>query len=413
MMQPTRQKEVTGLSVIIGLLLVLGLYFPTTASEHLSIYSVSAYLIYLALLSVLILRRHGRPSTPACIVLLSITPLLLAFTFTSGLSTLRLGALFVYGVLSVLFITNLRDVGLPHWFGRLWVTVNIINIAAGFAIVAGVQPVNDFIIAHYSTAYDELLPNMLALHKPVLTFGSHSTAAFFLYLFFWTNLQAYKLKGQKLFIIFSVCYLFLTLYVLSTSALVFTAVGLVQLAALVWSSARHKIVWATAALLVMLSSAAFWVPAINWNASLEVVKGILFDPGNGLSGRLLPGGTMYYDLQYLQQHPFSPVGTSYREGFMFGDNGPVEYMLRGSVPFLLLIYGGLFYFLRRNLILRPHAYFLFAAILLFELGITTLINLRALFLIPVFGVYLNSLAASQAQHLSRQDAGRLAGGPRP
>ena len=117
---------------------------------------------------------------------------------------------------------------------------------------------------------------------------------------------------------------------------------------------------------------------------------------------------MHYDLQYLQQHPFSPVGTSFREGLMFGDNGPVEYMLRGSVPFLVLIYGGLFCFLRRNLILRPHAYFLFAVILLFELGITTLITLRALFLIPVFSVYLNSLTASRIQYCGRQDLGSFA-----
>jgi hypothetical protein len=409
MMQPTPQKEVTGLSVIIGLLLVVGLYFPTTASAHLTVFSVSAYLICLALLSVLIFRRHGRPSARVCIALLSITPLLLVFTFTSGLSTFRLGALFVYGVLSVLFITNLRDVGLPRWFGLLWVTVNIINIAAGFAIVAGVQPVNDFIVAHYSTAYDELLPTMLALHKPVLTFGSHSTAAFFLYLFFWINLQAYKLKGQKWSMVFSVCYLFLTLCLLSVSALVFSAAGLFQLAAHVWSSMHHKLLWATAVLCAILGTAAFWNPAIDWGASVGVVKSIVQDPGNGLAGRLLPGGTMYYDLEYLRGHLFSPVGASFREGLMFGDNGPVEYMLRGSVPFLLLIYGGLFYFLRRNVILRFHAYFLFAVIALFELGITTLINLRALFLIPVFCVYLNSLAAPKGQHSSRQDAGTLAG----
>jgi hypothetical protein len=394
--------------MIICLLLVFGLYFPTTASSHLSIFSVSAYLIYLTLLSVLIFRRYGRPSAPVCIVLLSITPLLLVFTFTSGLSTFRLGALLGYGVLSVLFITNLRDVGLPHWFGRLWLAVNIINILAGFAIVVGVQPVNDFIIAHYSTAYDELLPNMLALHKPVLTFGSHSIAAFFLYLFFWINLQAYKRKGQKWLMVFSLCYLFLTLCLLSVSALVFGAAGLFQLAAHIWSSMRHKVLWATAALCLILATAAFWSPPIDWGASAGVVKSIVQDPGNGLAGRLLPGGTMYYDLQYLREHPFSPVGASFREGFVFGDDGPVEYLLRGSVPFLLLIYGGLFYFLRRNVILRSHAYFLFAAILLFELGITTLTSLRGLYLIPVFSVYLNSLTASQAQHSSRQDVGSLA-----
>jgi hypothetical protein len=386
--------------MIICLLLVFGLYFPTTASSHLSIFSVSAYLICLALLSVLIFRRHGRPSAPICIALLSITPVLLVFTFTSGLSTLRLGALLGYGVLSVLFITNVRDIKLPHWFDWLWVAVNIINILVGFAIVLGVQSVDDFIIAHYSLGYDELLPYMLELHKPVLTFGSHSIAAFFLYLFFWVNLQAYKRKGQKWLVVFSVCYLFLTLCLLSVSAVVFGAAGLFQLAAHFWSSMRHKVLWATAVLCLILATAAFWSPSMDWGASAGVVKSIIQDPDNGLSGRLLPGGTMYYDLQYLREHPFSPVGASFREGFMFGDDGPVEYLLRGSVPFLLLIYGGLFYFLWRNMISRFHAVFLFVAVVMFELGITTLVSLRALYLIPVFIVYLNSLTAPQAQHCS-------------
>src|SRR5713101_1128072 len=220
-MQPTRQNKVTHLSIVIGLLLVFGLYFPTTASQHLSIFSVSGYLICFVLLATLALRKRGHSSFPVCIVLLSITPLLLVFTFTSQLSTLRLGALLGYGVLSLLLISNLRDIGLPQWFEHMWVAVNIVNIFAGFAIVVGIQPINDFIIARYSVAYDELLPNMLALHKPVLTFGSHSTAAFFLYLFFWINLQRYKLGGQKLSLMFSVCYLFLTACLLSVSALVF------------------------------------------------------------------------------------------------------------------------------------------------------------------------------------------------
>jgi hypothetical protein len=397
MRQPTRQKELIPLSVVISLLLVVGLYFPTTASPHLTVFSVSGYLICFGLLAVLVFRRHGRPSFPVCVLLLSITPLLLMFTFTSGLSTLALGALLEYSVLSMLLITNLIDVDLPQWFGRLWLMVNIINILAGFAIVVGVQMVDDFFIAHYSTAYDELLPNMLAWHKPVLTFGSHSTAAFFLYLFFWINLERYKLAGQKLSLIFSVCCLFLIACLLSVSSVVFSAVGIFQLVTHFWSSMRHKFAWAAGSLCLILVTTAFWRSEINWSASLEVVKTIIGDPGSGLTGRLLAGGTMYYDLQYFKDHPFSPVGASFREGFVFGDDGPLEYMLRGSVPLLLLVYGGLFYFLRRNMISKFHATFFFVAIVMFELGITTLINFRAQCLIPVFVVFLNSLTRPQIQ----------------
>jgi len=399
MKQAILQKELTPLSKIIGLLLVVGLYFPTTASQHLTVFSVSGYLVCLVLLAALVLRRHGRPSFPVCVLLLSITPLLLVFTFTSGLSTLRLGALLGYGVLSVLLITNLRDVVVSQWFARLWVVVNIINILAGLAIVAGIQSVNNFLIAHYSTAYEELLSNMLAWHKPVLTFGSHSIAAFFLYLFFWVNLQAYKVKRNRLFMAFSVSYLFLMLFLLSVSALAFATVGSLQLAAHFWSATRHKLAWATVALCSVLCSllvaAVYWSPAISLNAFFDVFKEVLQNPDAGLAGRFLPGGTMAYDLQYLRHYPFSPVGTSFREGLMFGDDGPVEYMLRGSVPLLLLVYGGLFYFFRRNMISRFHAVFLFVAVVMFELGITTLINFRALCLIPVFVVFLNNLTQPQ------------------
>jgi hypothetical protein len=387
-------------SVIVGLLLFFGLYFPTTASEHLTILSVSGYLVCIALLASLVLKSRHLPSFPVCVLLLSITPLLLAFTSTSGLPTLRLGALLGYGVVSVLFTIDLRDIRLPQWFGRLWVPVSIINIATGFAIVAGVQRVNDFIIAYYSVAYDELLPNMLALHKPVLTFGSHSIAAFFLYLFFWINLQAYKVKCKWWFMTFSVCYLLLIACLLSVSAVVFFAVGSIQLATHLLSAIRHKLAWATIALCAVIATAVSWNHVFTWGSAIDVVKVIVQDPANGLSGRLLPGGTMFYDLQYLGEHPFSPVGASFREGLMFGDCGSVEYVLRGSLPLLFLMYGGLFYFLRRNLTSRFDAVFLFVAVLMFEFGITTLTNLRALYLIPVFIVYLNSLTAPQAQHCS-------------
>jgi hypothetical protein len=387
------------LSAIIGTLLILGLYYPTDIAEHLTFLSLSGYLVCLALLAALTIGRPGRPSAPVSIVLLSIVPLLLVFTGTSGLPTLRLGALAPYGLLSVLYLIDIRNILLPRWVERLWLVFNIINIVVGAAIVLGFQPVDDFIIAHYSMAYDELLPNMLAWRKPVLTFASHSLAAFFLYLFFWINLEAYKVKRQKLFMTFSVCYLFLILCLLSVSGLVLGTVGVLQLLFFVWSSIRRKFVAATV-LCIFPVLAAFVGSKIHWREPLDVAKEILQNPGNGLMGRFLPGGTMYYDIIYLKGHPFSPVGTSYRTDFMFGDCGPVEYLLRGSLPFLLLVYGGFYYFLRRNLISKWHAYFLFAAFLAFESGISTLVYFRTFYLLPVFVVYLNSLQRGPPRVLS-------------
>jgi hypothetical protein len=395
MQSDTRTKSAVASTVFV-LLLIAGMYFPSVASESFSIFSLSSFVIVLALLLVLIFRKHGHPALFWCLALLSIAPLLLLFTVTSGLATLRLGAIFQYAVLSVMLIATFRDVILPRWFGVLWDSINVVNLLGGFAIVAGFQTVNDFIVAHYSTAYDDLVMNMLSWHKPVLTFGTHSLAAFFLYLFFWLNLQGYKRKGQKRLLGFALCYIFLTACLLSVSAVVFAAVGICQLAFHFWSSIRYKFVSALAVLCVVLFVGVFWGSALNWRDSVDVVKGILQDPGAGLTGRISPGGTMYESLEYLKSHPFSPVGASIREGLVFGDDGPLEYALRGSIPLLLLVYGGLFYFLRRNLLLKSDAYFLFAAIVVFELGYTTLINIRALYLIPVFCAYLNTLTIDQS-----------------
>jgi O-antigen ligase len=372
------------------------MYFPSAASESFSVFSLSAFVIVLVLLLLLIFRKDGHPAFLRCLVLLSITPLLLFFTVTSGLATLRMGALFQYAVLSVMLIATFRDIILPRWFGLLWGLVNIINLLGGFAIVAGFQPVGDFIVVHYSTAYDELVANMVTWHKPVLTFGTHSLAAFFLYLFFWLNLQGYKRKGQKRLLVLALCYILLTACLLSISAVVFVALGICQLMFLFWSSTTYKFVTAVGILLVLLIIITVAGSAFRWRDSVDAVQEILQDPGAGLAGRLLPGGTMYESFEYVKSHPFSPVGASIREGLVFGDDGPLEYVLRGSIPLLLLIYGGLFYFLRRNLLLKSDAYFLFAAIVIFEIGYTTLINIRALYLIPVFCAYLNTLATDQS-----------------
>ena len=97
------------------LLLLAGMYFPSVASERFSAFSLSAFVIVAALLLLLVFRKHGHPNFLRCLAILSITPLLLLFTVTSGLATLKLGALFQYAVLSVMLIATFRDIILPRW----------------------------------------------------------------------------------------------------------------------------------------------------------------------------------------------------------------------------------------------------------------------------------------------------------
>src|SRR5260370_35623157 len=81
---------------------------------------------------------------------------------------------------------------------------------------------------------------MVMFRKPVLTFGTHSLAGFFLYLFFYVNLQTYRLKGGKLFLSFALCYLFLTLSLLSVTGIILGLVGMLPIFYYLAPSMRHR-----------------------------------------------------------------------------------------------------------------------------------------------------------------------------
>lgn len=382
-------------------LLMVGMYCPTDASGRITALSAASDLVCLFLLAQLIWGRNNEFISPVSIILLSITPLLLVFSGTSGLPTLKLGALAGYGLLSLLCLVDVRDIPVSRWLDRIWQIINVVNIGGGIAILAGFRPVDDFIIRFYSFGYEDLLPNMLLWRRPVLTFASHSIAGFFWYLFFWINLQAYKARREKIFIVFSIFYLFFTYSMLSVTGLLLGFIATVQLGIFAWSRTRRKLAVSVVLISLFLISMNFWPSKSTWPDAVDIGKRILQDPQNGFLGRFLPDGTMYEDVQYIKDHPLSPVGASYKAGMMFGDSGPVEYVLRGSLPLLLLVYGGFYYFLRRNLVSRRHAYFLFAATLAFELGISALTYFRTFCLLPVFVVYLN--------HLQRLPSGTVHG----
>jgi len=382
-------------AVVVGFLLCFGLYLPTSIGGDASkmLFGI-AYLACLVLFLGLIYRAVGLPSFPVCLSLLSIAPLLLVFTYTSGFHEYSFGELAAFGLLSILYMMNLRRIVFPRWLSHLFVIVNSLNILLGIEILVGSESVKGFLIAHYSSFYAELVPNMLLLRKPVLTFATHSLAGFFFYLFFYINLQTNKLKGKKLFLFFAVCYLFLTAALLSVTGVALAFVGTVQICYHLWSSIRHKWFWVPATLVIICLVASFQrldSAARNWSDFVEAGKAILMSTNNGFIGRVMPGGPVYDSFEYLKEHPFSPIGAGVKEGMVVADMGLSDYLLRGSFILAIFAYAGLFYFLKRSLLARSDFRFLFGIIVVFELGFSTLTYFRMLYLLPFFVVYLNGL----------------------
>jgi hypothetical protein len=275
---------------------------------------------------------------------------------------------------------------------RAYLIVNAVNLILGFAILAGVEPVRELLINSYSAFYPELVQNMLEWHKPVLTFGTHSLAAFYLYLFFYCNLRTYELQQRRLFLVFAFLNIVLMFCLTSVSGILLAGIGAFQLLALVRRKSR-KLFFLT--LLMMFLA----VPAIlgaalgleNWKRIFELTKSIMTEPNSGWLGRFGGGGYMQYDLWYLSHHPFTPVGVSFREELMFGDSGMFEYLLRGSFLLVALVYFAYFLFVKRNVLSKSDQRVLFFMMLAFETGYSALMSVRMLSLLGFFVVYLNSV----------------------
>lgn len=113
--------------------------------------------------------------------------------------------------------------------------------------------------------------------------------------------------------------------------------------------------------------------------------------GNGFLGRYSSTGNLQGNFNYLKENYFRPVGFGYSPEIMYVDSGYVEYLTRGTFLLVILIFAGLFLFLRNNLKSKNAAYSLFFIFLLFENGFSGLTYYRTIYLLPFIVLYLNHI----------------------
>jgi len=263
---------------------------------------------------------------------------------------------------------------------RILAWVSVMNLLAGILMLTW-EPATQFMVAHFNNYYEELLPAMVSGLKPVTVFATHSLAGTFAYLFFFLNFRAYKQTGGRISFWLAVLHVGMCLAMMSTTSLLLSALAVGELI--------YVFKWRAIAL---FSAIVLLIPSNIREASLGAVQLFWGAEGNGFLARYQAGGTMHLSIMYLIDHPFLPLGFAYPgDDLRLIDSGPIEYLLMGSIPLLLLVYGGFFLFLRRNLVSKWDCYRLFAVLLATEIGIPVLTYARSLLLIPAFMILLNSL----------------------
>ena len=396
-MRPTRLKEI----VVSGLVL-FALYFPTSIGGVISqTLSVVPFVVLCSVFLFLLLQRRGLG--PRLLVLNSLLSMLLLMfsTLMSPFTEYSWGAVVVYLSLVLLYCVNLKDVPLARVMEFLFIAVNLVNIALAVGIVLNVSLVDQFIKENYSAFFPQLVEFMIDWYnKPIITFGSHSVAGFFFYLFFYLNYKAYVMKKSRWHLFLAITYVGLEVFVQSSTAFVFTALAVMQLLRLFLLRNRQAVPLVTLGILAFLI--LIFLKDVNIpNIAAALTKAAIGDEEGGLLARYSSGGILAGTINYILGHPLSPIGFSYSEELFYGDSGFVVYLLRGSLPLLLTVYGGLFIFLKANLKSKTTALFSFLVIIAFEIGFTPLLYFRFLGFLPFMIVYLNGLALAKPVSLAQ------------
>lgn len=409
MLPHSRPKQTSSFEqAALGLLLVTGMYFPSSIGGEHSVTAILGAFCALFLLLGYLAWKHGVCRELGAFISLPIMIVLVGCTFWTIVSRpveVDLGLFLKFGALALVLALDLRDLRLGAIVEKAFFVVNSINILGGFAILVGNEWVAEFLPSYYWTSDSDLVPLMMSMHKPILTFGSHALAGLFTYLFFWANWENYRMRRSDWALLFALCYFVLLLALTSFTSLGFATLAAAQVCVWSWKRGRRFFVaFSLSVVLVILTAAHAFADEIDAARDFPQFAELAFLNGdrNGPLSRYGPEGTLRPAITYLFEHPFSAIGLTRSASaldvgsavhFFVGDSGPLEYLLRGSVPLLFLTYFGVYRFLRWNLAWRSHWITLFAVILVFETGFSALTSSRTLFLLPFLVVYLNHSAS--------------------
>lgn len=385
-----------------SILLFLGVYLPTSSGGEITKgWTRLALAVVSFLLLALMISRRGTAKKDLLWIGVFIPLLLLLLTPFSLLPDPVYGILAAFATFSLLIGARLDNIRSTRLIERTFLLANVANIILGFGIVFQFDPIQSFLINNYSSAYPELVASMMELGKPVLTYSTHSLAALVHYLFFWVNLCAYKQTGKKTHLYFSLIYAVFLLSMLSVSGVLFFFIALTQLVRTFARGRSFNVVLRTCLLALTLLGATVFLASQGHFADgiATEVRSILLSQGNGFLGRYSSEGQLLPVLDYLSAHPFRPTGLMTSEDMVLIDSGPLDYYIRGSVVLLLLMYGGFFIFLKRNLHDPRKAYFLFGVVLCFETGFSALTSFRFISLLPIMIIYLNALPATKPERV--------------
>ena len=371
-----------GVRLLVGLAIV-GLLVPSSSRGEILQSETASITLLIAALTMAAGVRYRIASRTQLVIGALIVGLLVLFSAFWTEERIAWGALVPY--LFFASVVSLRLDRCPESavVRRAWLVLSAAILILGYGIAADNQLVELFVLANYAAFYEDLLRSMIHWSgKPVTVFGTHSLAATFHFLFFAVNLRLGVVFRRPVHVAAALAFVPLTYLLKSNSALLALAMmGVTGFAFVLSTRSYPRIAVALASVLTLLALVTTYIDAI----SADVVD-VLEKQTSGFLIRFGEGGVLRENLAFVA----TPVGIADLRGRIFyGDSGLVEYLTRGSLPLMVLMYFAFYRFLKMNL--RRPAYYLpfFVAVLLFESGFSTLVYYRFEAILPLAVLALN------------------------
>ena len=394
-----RQRAVLATIIVSAL---FAFYLPSSVggaiSRPLSIVSIGGMCALFVLMAV----AAGRTGPALNMVAsLSIFLLLALFTITSPFDQYSPGVVMLYFAVVVLFALDLRGLtsrGVDFTFQ----CITIASLIVGYAVAANISAVDRILAQWYAAFYPELVPNMLSLNKPVLSFATHSTAGFMVYLLFYLQLHAWSHTRRWWNLAAAVAVAGLLVALSSTTSQAFFVVAAAQLTLSVLARVPARLTLMAVIGMLIVAVAALVALQVDVAAlGQRAREAIVGDKIRGLASRYASNGLLANNFAYLMESPFTPIGFGASDTLYLGDSGVIVNLLRGSVPLLVTVYLSFWLFLRTNIVDRRAALVVWLSTLAFDVGFTPMMYFRFVAFVPFMVVYLNSVSAMEPERLSR------------
>jgi hypothetical protein len=293
-----------------------------------------------------------------------------------------------------------------RWIRRIVLLVVEVWLATcAVGVMAGVPAIGRLLVDVFGQYYEALVPNMVALRRPVGPFATHSVAAFAYYLLLFLHLRAYE-RQESLVDLSWAAFWLITIGALSSStAAAMLILGGLDVVRTIVRSRRASIRWIGKAVTVALVGLLLYYTWLQRMPLIDLVSRVIGNESNGLLSRYnISTGVASGSIAYLRLHPFAPIGLAdvgggggLLTGQILWDSGLVHCLLRGGVVLLGAMYGGLWVFLRGSVRNKRVAVWLWSVTLAFELGFSALLVPRITALMALIGVCLGDICAEDSE----------------